>query len=298
MKMFGMLNFAGFKVLFPLLLLLVSGFVQAQSLVELLDLARRTEPTHQSAKANLEAAEARVNQAVGAMLPQISANANTNRNKRDYQTRNEAVPQEQETYNSHAYQVSLTQPIWRYSNIESWRQARNVAEQAGKQLLGSEQELFAKLVTAWFDVLAVRDSKIFSGKQYEAKSRQWEVIRRGAELGAYGQPQVEEAKAKMDQAMAEVATAEAEYEAKRAALEQLVGPLQILDPPYMRGDAELVNLTGEKLDSWLAHVGKENPNILAAMKAFDAASVEVRKQYGGTLQRLTWFPVMARTVSK
>jgi len=74
-------------------------------------------------------------------------------------------------------------------------------------LAGAEQDLFAKLVTAWFDVLAARDAVIFSAMQVEALQRQWKEARRGEELGTIGAPQAEDARAKLDQALADAVTA-------------------------------------------------------------------------------------------
>ena len=110
---------------------------------------------------NVQAARAQTDQALGAMPAQLSVSGNTTANDRKYQTRNSPVPPAKDSYNSNAAQVSVTQPIWRYANIVGWQQAEAVAAQAEHQLAGAEQELFARLVTAWFDLLAARDAVAF-----------------------------------------------------------------------------------------------------------------------------------------
>lgn len=257
------------------------GLCHAQSLSALLDLARAGEPTYLSAKTNVQAAKARTDQALGAMLPQLSASGNTTANDRKYQTRNSPVPPAKDGYNSNAAQVSLTQPIWRYANIVGWQQAEAVAAQAEHQLAGAEQELFARLVTAWFDLLAARDAVAFTAQQAEALRRQWEIVRRGEELGAHSFPQVVDAKAKLDQALSDAVTAETDSQLKRAALEQLVGPLREQELPYMRGNAALTDLNAGHVEKWLETVELANPNILAAQQAYEAGGSEVRKQRAG-----------------
>ena len=254
---------------------------QAQTLSSLLDLARRSEPTYLGAQTNVAAARARTDQALGALLPQLSASGNTNTNSRDYRTLRSAVPQISDDYRSNATQLSLTQPIWRYANVVGWQQAEAVTAQAEHQLSGAEQELLAKLVSAWFDVLAAGDAVAFSTQQARALQRVWEVTRRGAELGHSGQPQVDEARARFDQALAEAATAQTDAQLKHAALEQLVGPLRAIDLPQMRASAELATIGADTLDSWLDAARQDNPNILAALQAYEAASAEVRKQQAG-----------------
>ncbi len=253
----------------------------AESLSRLLELAISGEPTYQGAKANLQATEARSRQAVGALLPQITFSANTNDNNRSYETRNINVPPAKDTYNSNSAQVNVTQPIWRYANIVGLEQTDAAVAQAQHQLTGTEQELFSKLVASWFDVLAARDNIEYAKQQVLATRRQWDVIRRGAELGTSGAPQADEAKAKYDQVLADAVSAETDSQIKLATLEQLVGTLKSFDPPHIRNEAILADLKSDRLENWLAEVETSNPNILAAQSAFEAASAEIRKQRAG-----------------
>ncbi|HZX33541.1 MAG TPA: TolC family outer membrane protein [Rhodocyclaceae bacterium] len=258
-----------------------AGSCHGQTLSSLLDLARNSEPTYLGAKTNVAAAKARTDQALGAMLPQLTASGNTNANDRSYHTRGSSVPPAKDRYNSNAATINLTQPIWRYANIVTWQQAEVAAQQAEHQLAGAEQELFAKLVAAWCDLLAARDAVVFAGQQVDATDRQWQVALRGAELGAHGEPQVEDAKAKLDQALADAVAAETDVQLKRAALEQLAGSLMEVNLPYMRGTVVLANLAQEPLAKWLTLVEEGNPNLLAALQAYEAAGAEVRKQWAG-----------------
>lgn len=256
---------------------------QAQTLVELLDIARRSDPTYLTAQTAVRAAEARTDQAKGALLPQLNASLSSNYNDRDYQPRPNTTPEERDHYNGNSRQLNLTQPLWRTANYLSWQQAQRVEGQAGAQLQATEQELLARLTTAWFDLLAARDNVLFTTRQSATAERRWRVAVRGAELGASGRPQVEEAKAKWDQARAEAAAAEAEAEFKRAALEQIVGTFPAGALPELRREAVLVDLRPEQLDQLLATVDERNPNVLAAMAAYQAAGLEWRKQSAGHL---------------
>ena len=253
----------------------------AQSFSKLLDQALSSDPTYMGARTGMDVADARKRQAFGALLPQVSATANTTGNDRKYHSRTDTGTTERDTYNSNATQLTLTQPLWRYANIVGWQQAETITAQAGHQFAGAEQDLFMRLGAAWFDVLAARDNVFFTGQQVEAAQRVWETVKRGEELGTHGQPQVEEARMKMDQAIADALTAETESQLKRAALEQIVGQLNGFTLPFMRDYAELANLGPEKLEVWLARVEEQNPNVLAATKAYEAASDEVRKQSAG-----------------
>jgi len=254
---------------------------RAQSLSTLFELALDSEPTYLGARTNVDAAKARSDQAFGALLPQISASANTNVNDRSYNRRVQDLPTVDDRYNSNSTQLTVTQPLWRYTNIAGLQQAAAAALQAEHQLAGAEQDLSAKLVAAWFEVLAARDNVLFTLRQAAATRKQWEIARRGLELGASGLPLAEDARAKYDQARAEAMSAETEAQIKLAGLEQLVGTLKGFNPPRMIDDAVLADLNGDQLDKWLQAVEDGNPAILAAQQAFEAADAEVRKQLGG-----------------
>ncbi len=264
----------------------VPAAVQAQTLAALLERARAGEPAYLGARTQVRAAEARKAQAIGAMLPQVNASGSANSNDRNYVTRDKTTPEARDQYKSSSAQISLTQPIWRYANIAGWRQARSVVAQAEYQLGGAEQELFAKLVNAWFDLMAARDAVNFTSQQADAQKKQWDVSQRGYELGIIGQPQLRETRTKFDQARSDAVTAETDVEMKRAALEALVGSMERVDLPFVRAQAVLADPGSEKLETWLERVEAGNPNILAATHAYQAASEEVRKQLGGHLPTL------------
>ncbi len=253
----------------------------AQTLSSLLELARSSEPSYLGAKTNVQAAKARTDQAFGALLPQISASANTNMNDRSYHTRIDDTPTVDDRYNSNSAQFTLTQPLWRYASIAGLQQAEAAALQAEYQLAGTEQDLSSKLVSAWFDVLAARDNGLFTVQQEAAARKQWEIARRGLELGASGLPQTEDARAKYEQARADAMTAATDAQIKLASLEQLVGALKNFKPPRMIDNAVLADLSGDKLDPWLQALETGNPAIRAALQAFEAADAEVRRQLAG-----------------
>lgn len=277
----GRRSFSSRVLIASILLHTLMPTASAQTFSALLERAVVGDPTFLGARTGVDVADARKRQAVGALLPQVSATANTNSNNRDYQTRSTTTPPAQDSYNSHGSQLTLTQPLWRYANIVGWQQAGAIAAQAEHQLAGAEQDLFVRLMSAWFDVLAARDVVLFTMQQMTAAERNFETVHRGEELGTHSTPQLEEAKAKSDQAIADALTAETELQLKVAALEQIVGALRGFVPLFMRDDAVLADPGPEKMDVWLERVETQNPNVLAASKALEAASDEVRKQWAG-----------------
>lgn len=251
------------------------------SLGEIFDAAHESEPGYRAAQANLAVSQARSRQALGAMLPQLSLTASANGNRRAYNTHDATTDTMRDRYHSHSNQLSLTQPLWRPANVASWHEAQDGEAQATYQLADAEQKLYSKLATAWFDLMQARDEIEFTTAQRDALHAQWDIARRGAQLGTQSAPQAADAEAKYREASADEASAELDREAKLAALEQLTGPADGLVQPYLRDDAKLPDLVGDDMDAWLNLVDTHCPSLHAAAQAIAAAEDEIHKQRAG-----------------
>jgi outer membrane protein len=269
-------------ILFASLSWPLAAQAQTLTLTELLDRALTGEPTYLGAKAALDAARARKDQAFGAMLPQITASAGTHANRRDYLTRNDRTPRESDAYNSHSAQINLTQPLWRPVNGAGLEQAKKMVTQAEWQLSAAEQELAARLVEAWFELLAARDAQVFADQQRDALQQEWQITARAQELGVGSEPRTEAVLARLEHAKAEATMAHMEIEQKRAALEQWVGPLPLSEQslPWLYPQAD-PTAPASDLKTWLREVEQNNPSLLAAREALKAARAEVKKQRAG-----------------
>jgi outer membrane protein len=286
----------------PLLALLCTAHAGAQTFAEAVRLARGGEPVFLGAKANAVAAQARSKQAFAGLLPQINGTVGSNANRRDYVVRNGIGTEQVDHYNSHSAQLNLTQPIYRRSNFVAVQQAQTAASQAGYQVAAAEQELLAKLAAAWFDTMAARDTVMFTERQAAATRQQLEILRRGADLGTASLPAALEARAKHEQALADKAAAEMEFQVKIAALEQIVGPLPRFAPPHLRNTSKQGDPEAESLDGWIGQLDN-SPQVLAAARGVAAAKEEITKQralyeptldlvgsYGTNSQQVGGFP--------
>lgn len=275
----------------------------ATSLSQLFETALQSEPNYRAAQDTLTAAQARERQAFGALLPQISATGNSNDNRRSYYQRDSNGNTLRDGYNSGGYQFSLTQPLWRPANIAGLDQAEKASEQTLFQLADSEQQLYIKLATAWFDLMEARDGVEFSSAQRNALKAQWDIAKRAQELGVQGQPQVDDARAKYEEASADTMSAELDVSAKAAALEQWSGRHTDVVQPVLRDDAYIPDMLGADLQTWLAQLDARSPALQAAQSALAAADMEVDKQraghqptvdlvatYGNTAQEVGNFP--------
>lgn len=254
---------------------------QVVSLGELFALAHDSEPGYDAARASLVAARARQRQALGAMLPQISITASTSGNNRRYNTMDDQTPTLHDTYHAHTGQLSLNQPLWRKANTVALDQAGHASDQANWQMADTEQQLYAKLATSWFDLMEARDVVDFSDAQRDALKAQWDIARRGAELGAKSVPEAEDAQAKYEQADADAVSAVMDRDTKLAALEPWIGNAEGLEQPWLREDARIPELVGDSMDRWVEQIDEHCPSLRAAAAALAAAEAEISKQRAG-----------------
>lgn len=281
--------FRSCRCLLPLACLgLLPSTCPAQSLIDSLDRALASEPTYLGSKAEYDAWDARERQAVGALLPQVSGSGSITRNARESKSPATffSTGETEEYYDIRSAQINLKLPLLNYPAIFARHQSQSSLAQAEYKLQATGFDLSAKVVSAWLDMLAGRDSFEFNRKQVAATRRQWELVRRGVELGTHSLPQQEEARVKYDQAIAEQLLSENEQELKRAQLEQLVGASRDDNWPLLREDAVLVDLVIDDIDRWLNVLETQSPTLLAAKRAQQAAESEVSKQLAGHMPSL------------
>ena len=255
--------------------------VSAMSLTDAVSLALNNDTVFLSARANLLATRARSSQAVANLLPQVSATANTTYNHRDYDVRDSSQDSAVDHYNSNGAQLSATQPLWHHANWIAVTQADKNASQAAYQLAAAEQDLLVRLAQAWFDVMLARDVVVFSDAQVAATKQQWDQFKRASELGVANGVDAEEAHSKYEQAVADDSGAQTDQLIKVAALEQIIGPSAALTLPVLSANYVAADPRSGTFEQWLKHAQENSPVVLAALRGFDAANEEIRKQFAG-----------------
>ncbi|MES2205509.1 MAG: TolC family outer membrane protein [Pseudomonadota bacterium] len=288
----AMVNIRGLNNKKPILLrlsFLFSGlfflpFASAQPLVEIYEATLSREPTYLSAVANVMASQERSKQAFSALMPQLTASMSTNINHRTYTTYGTSLPPDTDQYNSNSRQLNFTQPVWRHANNIAVSQAESSVKQAQHQLITAEQELAFKLVSAWCELMAARDTVTFAVRQLQAAEEELRIAKRGAARGMKSEVTLEEVRTKYDQAIAEHEAAEADLNIKLATLEQLSGTLPEFKPRYVSAHIDLNRLKWlkpEPLNEWISQLEQSSPAILAAAFALQAVNEEVHKQRSG-----------------
>lgn len=255
----------------------------ALTLGEAVERALQNDPVYLGAQANLWVSQARSRQALSALMPQLTASANTTFNRRDYSQHSLfGMPANvRDAYNSNSAQLNLTQPLWRRNSFIAMRQADMVMAQSDQQLRASGQDLLVRLAQTWLDIMQARDAVSLAKSQLQLARLQYTQAFRASDKGVVSVVEAELANGRYELAVAGLSSAEAEQSIRFAALEQIIGAAEMSVMPVLPEDAAMPDWHASSLEHWMEAAEEYSPSILAARHALDAAIEEVRRQSAG-----------------
>ncbi len=223
-------------------------------------------------QANLEAKP----QARALLLPTLSA--------RGGQLRNFNVESDvgvlNKSYNSHEYDIGITQPVFNQDSLVRQRQADITVKQSDVDYLGVQQSVLLQVAERYFGVLSALDTLTATTSAKDAFARQLEQANRRFEVGLATITDVYDAQARFDLAVADEVTARQVLDDSREALRQLTGRYY-----------EQLNELNEKApfdppkpasqDEWIAKAMANNPQLQSAALGVENARENINLQKAG-----------------
>ena len=253
---------------------------QAQSLVELLNAARGYDAPWQSAKAQLDAAVARADQARAGLLPSAALSGGLSR--ANSEVRAASMPNLSASMTTQTLGINASQPLFRPANRITLQQGLRGVEVAQAQLDAATQDLLVRVSQGYFDVLAAQDTLTFVLAQKSAVSEQLAAAKRNFEVGTSTITDTREAQARYDLVTAQEVAADNDLRVKKLALDQLVGqagtqPLPLATP------LPLPALEPADVSVWVQQAQADQPLVRQAAIALDVARLETEKAQAGHL---------------
>lgn len=277
----------------PLLVTLaaIAAPVQAEDLLQVYDLAVLNDPLFREADATRAANQQARPQAIGALLPQISASADTRRSWSDgTSSSDQVVGGNVVTLDSGGSSVNdadgwgftLRQSVFNYANWTALRTANHIVAQAEIDYIVAEQSLAQRVAQQYFAVLAALDDVEAYEAAREAIARQLEQTERRFEVGLIAITDVQEARAGRDQAAAAVINAK---RVLASTLEQLRATIG-LKPEVLKKPGEempLVPPDPMSEDEWVKASMEQNVSLISSRLAADIARDQVHTSFSGHL---------------
>lgn len=250
---------------------------RAQSLLELVNSAQTYDTTWQSARAQLDAAARRADQARAGLLPSAALSSGITRSNVDLNR-----PAIQNTGTAQSVGINATQPLYRPANRITLQQGERGVDVAQAQLDAATQDLLVRVSQAYFDVLAAQDTLTFVQAQKAAVSEQLASAKRNFEVGTTTVTDSREAQARYDLVIAQEIAAENDLRVKHLALDQLVG-IANAQPQPLALPVQVPSVLPDNVAAWVETARDQQPAVRQAAIALDIARLETKKAETGHL---------------
>jgi len=268
----------------PLAVLLPLAFAstsQAQSLVDIYEMAKGHDATFQSARSQYEANLAKADQGKAALLPTVALSAGATRTQLEsYAIKGSPAPTQDRPYTTQTAGINASQPLYRPANLATYRQSQKGLELAEAAMSQAEQDLIVRVSQAYFDVLSAQDSLAFVQAQKAAVAEQLASAKRNFEVGTATITDTREAQAWFDLVTAQEIAADNDLRVKSVALELLVGKAG-LKPKRIQSGAKLPAVDVQSIDNWVAQSEQHHPGLRQARANLDVAKLETEKATAG-----------------
>ena len=263
-----------FKIIFVLSLIIILGVIQAhaESLLTIYQQALQEDPQLRSAQFKVEVGSAQKGQALGQLLPQVSATGNWSENKQvGY------VPYgSHKNYPGTRYYVSLTQSVVDFAKFWEWRKSQEVENQYASELIEAQHVLIFSVVQRYFGALDAEDELSLTQQEKQAIENELIQVKKQYAKQLIKVTDLYEIEARLDQIKADEIEAESLLLIAKQSLKELTNnfPNQL---DKLRESVEYKELEGN-LEDWIAVAKSENPLLVSQLSAIEAARNNVLVQ--------------------
>jgi len=254
--------------------------LHAADLMQVYQAARDNDPVFAAARATVAAGREKAPQALAGLVPNVTLSGNTVWNDTESTVRNNPFANGSRQYNTNVYQLTLSQPLFRWQNWVAHDQAKLQVAQAEASFVQAQQDLILRVAQAYFDVLYASENLSAVRANKQATAQQLELAKKTFEVGTSTITDTHEAQARFDLVTAQEIAAESELEIRRQALQTIVGNVpDNLSVP--RKDATLKPPEPNRLQDWLSAAEKDALPVQIQLAQAEIAAREVDRQRAG-----------------
>ncbi len=259
---------------------LLASPLLAADLMQVYREAQDNDPTFAAARATLEAGRERTPQARAGLLPSLTLSGNTVWNENEYSYKTQPAFNGEPRYNSNGYQLTLSQPLFRWQNWVAYDQSKIQVAQAEANFAQARQDLILRVAQAYFDVLYASENLTAVQANKQSIAQQLELAQKSFEVGTATITDTHEAQARYDLAAAQEIAAESDLEVRKRSLQAILGkePGRLAE---LRKNAELQRPQPDDMNAWVAAAEKDSLSVQVQQANADIAAREVDRQRAG-----------------
>lgn len=245
----------------------------SSDLLELYQESRQEDPRVISARAHATAGRERQREALGGLLPKISASGTKSRTH--YETQQTTA-----SYNNERYILSLSQYIYNKPAWESYKKFKNLAAQSEFDSLNTQSETTIDLAQRYFTALAADDELDLVMAELRTTQKNMDRVNALFAKKMAMITDVLDLRARVDALAAQEVEARNQVRLSREALSEIVGRPVQEKLSRIRGDMA-PRAPDETLEAWITRATTNNPALKSSEKAVDAANAALREGKGG-----------------
>jgi len=233
-----------------------------------------------AARAALDAGRERLPQGRAGLLPTIGMSANSLWNDYDTLTRGTPASEISRKFNTSGWSLNLSQPLFRWQNWASYKQAELAVVQAEAQYGLARQDLIVRVAQAYFDVLLAQENLATARAQKIAIAEQLASAKRNFEVGTATITDTHEAQARYDLTTAQEIAADNDLLVKQQVLRTIIGK----EPEALknlRGGLQIGRPQPDDIARWVESAEQNGLGVRLSQAGLEIANREIEKQRAG-----------------
>ena len=268
-----------------------------ETLHSLYQSALQYDAQYKSAAANLNADKEEINKARALFYPKAQLSGSVGRGNTDRTTQTQLGDVDTKFhYNTQNLALSVRQPLFNKETMATYKSAQALVKNRQALFQNESSSLITRLASDYFELLYAQEKVRVMNNKIDALQQQLEQADQRYEHGVGTVMEINEARASLDIARADLVEAKNAVEAFEVSLRNMTG-LEIIALAKLNHDktASIKTQVGS-LQDWLRTAQQNNPEISAAKHAVELAEQEVEKKKAGHYPTLDL--VGARSYSK
>jgi outer membrane protein len=259
----------------------------ADSLLDIYQRALQNDPTIREAEAQYLALAEVKPQARAALMPSLSVGATLGNQYTDTAGGVIIGGTAQGTrsifdVDSHGWNINLTQTIFDWARYATLKQADKRVARAETDYEAAKQALLIRVATAYFNVLAAKDTLASAVSAREAIARQLEQAQRRFEVGLIAITDVQQSQAGFDDAVATEIQSQRLLATSFEQLREIIGDL-VMELAAPSDELPLLSPDPASPEQWVKTALSQNLTLLSSRLAAEVAEYDIDIQKGSRL---------------
>lgn len=263
--------------------------VSATDLLTVYNKALQSDPLFKASYAEWQAQRENLPISRASLLPQLFATGSVGRSYTNNEIgSNDTVDGANARYyaNTTSLGLSITQPIFNFSNWAKVSNASAVVKQAEADLASSAQDLMYRVASAYFNVLQAQDVLRYTQEQKKAVGEQLRQQKQRFDVGLIPITDVNDAQASYDSIVAQEIASANELQDMEERLQEITNE-KYENLYVLRNELTLITPQPENAEQWVKTAEQQNYALLSARYATLSAKENISINVGGNFPTVT-----------